>query len=311
MKRPPLTNVGASVRQRLLTRSRERREEFQNLLMRFAIERLLYRLGSSQYREEFILKGAMLFTLWGDPHRPTRDLDVLGRGKSDVESLKNVFRRICAATVTDDGVKFDGGGIQGERIRSDQDSPGVRLFIPIHIEAARVRLQVDVGFGDVVVPEPESVEYPALLDFPAPRLLAYPREAVVAEKFQAMLNLGMANSRMKDLYDIWALANRFEFSGNRLARAIRATFKRRGTSLESGAIVVLGDEFAGSRAKQAQWQGFVRKGGLVEAVASLEDVVRFIRGFLLPPTEGLERSDCFEEDWPPGGPWSGPHGPKT
>lgn len=294
-----------------MTRSRQRREDFQSLLTRYAIERLLYRLSRSRYREEFILKGATLFALWCDPHRPTRDLDVLSTGPSDLQSLAEEFRSICATPVVEDGLELHGEGIQGEEIRGGQDYPGVRIFIPARIEAARILIQVDVGFGDVVEPEPESAEYPALLDFPAPRLLVYPREAVVAEKYHAMVDLGMASSRMKDFYDIWVLANRFEFSGHKIAQAIRATFTRRGTAIPSGPTVCLSDEFANSRAKLAQWQGFVRKGGLGEAVAPLNETVRFLREFLLPPTEGLERSGRFDGDWLPGGPWTHPQGPKT
>jgi hypothetical protein len=194
--------VGASVRQRLLTGAHQIREEFQNLLTRYAIERLLYRLSCSRYREDFILKGAIRFALWGEPHRPIRDLDVLGREKRDVRLLVQVFRDICATAAMDDGVAFDGAGIRGEEIRGGLDYPGVRILVPARIEAARVLIQVDVGFGDVIVPGPETADYPTLLEYPAPRLLVYPRDAVVAEKYQAMVVLGMANSRMKDFYDI-------------------------------------------------------------------------------------------------------------
>ena len=304
MKRRQLTNVRASVRQRLLTRSRQQHEEFQSLLTRYVVERLLYRLSRSRYSEEYILKGATLFALWGDPHRPTRDLDVLGTVTGDIRSLGEVFRDICGMHVVDDGVEFAGDGIRGEEIRGGQDSPGVRMLIPARIEAARILLQVDVGFGDSVVPAPETVDYPTLLEYPAPRLLVYPREAVVAEKFQAMVVLGMANSRMKDFYDVWILAKRFHFSGSRLAHAIRATFTRRGTPIPSGSIFRLLEEFADSEAKRAQWRGFIRKGGLDETVASLDQVVRFIREFLVPPTEYLMRSSRFEGVWPPGGPWT-------
>ena len=177
--------------------------------------------------------------------------------------------------------------------------------------SARVLIQVDVGFGDVIVPGPETADYPTLLEYPAPRLLVYPRDAVVAEKYQAMVVLGMANSRMKDFYDIWILARRFQFSGSNLALAIGATFKRRGTPIPSSLILGLGDEFAGSKATRARWQGFMKKGGLGGAAVSLEEVVRFIREFLLPPTEGLAHSGRFEGVWPPGGPWTHSPGPKT
>lgn len=197
------TNVGASVRARLLRLARERGEDFQLVLTRYASERLLYRLTSSRHASRFVLKGAALFTLWtGRAHRATRDLDLLGFGDSTEPHVRAVFADVLAGDVCDDGVRFDEDSLEVGPIREEQEYGGVRVVVIARIASAKVRLQVDVGFGDAVTPEAAMVEFPTLLDFPAPRLRAYPRETVVAEKVEAMVQLGLANSRMKDFYDL-------------------------------------------------------------------------------------------------------------
>ncbi len=210
----PLTNIGASVRARLQRLAREQGEDFQLLLTRYANERLLFRLSTSGHAQQFVLKGAALFTLWtGKPHRATRDLDLLGFGDPGVEHVRQVFSEVLAREVADDGVHFDLPTLAVGLIREDQEYGGVRVEVVARVTNAQVRLQVDVGFGDAITPEALVVEIPALLDFPAPRLRAYPRETVVAEKLEAMVKLGMANSRMKDFYDIAVLARSFPFQG--------------------------------------------------------------------------------------------------
>lgn len=210
--------------------ARKQHEDFQLVLTRYAIERLLYRLTRTGYAAEFVLKGAMLFRLWADqPHRPTRDLDLLGRGDPSVDRLAAVFRAVCGAAVEDDGLLFDPATVTAGKIKEDQEYEGVRVECVARLGQARIDLQVDVGFGDAVTPGPVTVQYPGLLDLPAPELAAYPRETVVAEKFQAMVMLGIANSRMKDFFDLWVLARSFTFAGPVLAAAIRATFARRKT----------------------------------------------------------------------------------
>jgi predicted nucleotidyltransferase component of viral defense system len=212
--RKPVRNIGGSVRARLLNISKQRQQPNELLLTRYAIERLLYRLSITNHRERFVLKGAMLMTAWlGDSFRPTRDLDLLSFGDSDPQAMLAVFREICAVAM-DDGVVFYGG---------------LRIKTHATIGGARVRVVVDIGFGDVVEPGIVELELSVWLDLPPPRLRAYPRETVIAEKFQAMVALGRANSRMKDFYDVWVLARAYEFSGASLARAIAATFTRRNT----------------------------------------------------------------------------------
>ena len=222
-----LRNIGASVRARLQNLSRETGQSFELVLTRYALERLLYRISTSAHAERFVLKGAMLLTSWSaDPHRATRDVDLLGFGDPDPDALLDVFREIFAVDVAD-GVEFDSDAVRIEQIREDLEYGGLRLRTTASISGARIAVMVDVGFGDALEPGAELIDYPTLLDLPTPRLRAYARETVIAEKFQAMVVLGRANSRMKDFYDIWQLSQSFAFDDSRLARAIAATFAYR------------------------------------------------------------------------------------
>jgi predicted nucleotidyltransferase component of viral defense system len=300
-------NLAASVRQRLTDVARKQGEEFQLVLTRYIIERLLYRLSRSPYRDEFILKGAMLFRVWTDQvHRPTRDLDLLGKGKPTLETLTHVFREICGLAVEEDGLTFDLASVTAERIREDQEYEGVRVWCRARLGQARIDLQIDVGSGDSVVPRPVSVTYPSMLEFPAPVLRVYPRQTVVAEKFQAMVALGIANSRMKDFFDLWHLAQHFDFDGPTLCNAIQATFHRRRTNLPAKPPLALTPEFGEDAAKLKQWQAFLKKGRLNAAGVSLEQVCAFLNSFLMPPTRALEAGEEFPQAWPPAGPWRGP-----
>jgi predicted nucleotidyltransferase component of viral defense system len=236
-------DVAASVRQRLLNLARERGEDFGLVLTHYALERVMYRLSVSGHREQFVLKGAMLFALWGgDPHRPTRDLDLLGHGTIDTQRLEQIFREVISVEVEKDGLEFLTETVRGARIREDEEYEGVRVQLEARLATARIKVQIDVGFGDVMTPAPQEIEYPVLLDFPAPRLRTYPRETVVAEKFEALVKLGIANSRMKDFYDLWVMARDFEFEGALLSQAIKATFERRGTALPTDVPLALSDE---------------------------------------------------------------------
>ncbi len=299
-----IRNLAASVRQRLFNLAIERRDDFQILLTRYALERLLYRLSQSPHSRYFLLKGANLFTLWGGgPYRPTRDLDLLGIGDSSVERLEQVFRDICMAQVEPDGLRFAPDTIKAEEIREDLEYGGVRLILTAHLEQARIQIQVDVGFGDAVTPPPEDVEFPTILEFPAPRLRAYRRETVVAEKFQAMVMLGIANSRMRDFYDVWLLSQRFEFGGKPLSDAIRDTFARRRTALPGQTPLALTQEFSGRGDKQAQWRAFILKSGATPDQALFPDVTVALNDFLMPPTLALLKTEEYAMHWRPGGPW--------
>jgi predicted nucleotidyltransferase component of viral defense system len=286
MTSKPPRNIAASVRQRLTNLSRERNEEFQFVLTRYGLERLLYRLSISPYASQFILKGAALFQLWtGQPHRSTRDLDLLGYGSPSPERLQTIFSEVCSLTVDDDdGLVFSPTTIQAEQIKEDAEYQGIRLRIECRLGNARLALQIDIGFGDAVTPEALSTIYPTLLEFPAPQLRAYPRETVVAEKFQAMVALGIANSRMKDFYDVWTLARQFEFDGTLLRSAIRATFERRQTAIPTIPPLALTAEFANDQSKASQWNAFLKKGKLVETPPPFTEVVELLQKFLMPPT---------------------------
>ena len=293
-----LRNVGASVRARLLQRARIENTDFQVLLTRYALERFLYRLSFSDQRERFVLKGAMLFAIWhDDPFRPTRDLDLLGHGDPVPTTVADSIRSICSVEVPDDGVVFDVAGVEAAPIRGEDEYPGVRVRTGATIAGARLPIQIDIGFGDVITPEPIEIDYPTLLDMPAPILSAYPPESVVAEKTQALVSLGIANSRMKDFYDLWMIAQTFTFEGDNLMNAIQQTFERRRTPLPEQMPVGLSEDFALER--EVQWRAFLARDRLVKAPDSLVLVVNDLRIFLQPV---LARTAVAS--WPSGGPWT-------
>lgn len=273
-------DVGASVRARLLTLARQKGQAFDLLLTRYANERLLHRLSLSPHRSRFVLKGAMLMTTWfDDPHRPTRDVDFLGYGDPAPEAMLVTFREICAIEV-DDGIVFDVDVLRVELIREELEYGGLRLRTTGALAGARISVIIDIGFGDAIEPGIEEVNLPVLLDLPQPRLRVYARETVIAEKFQAMVMLGLANSRMKDFYDVWTLSRSYDFDEDRLSRAIAATFERRGTAIPFEAPVALTQTFATDVGKQRQWAAFVRD--LAIEIPVFEAVVADLAGFLMP-----------------------------
>lgn len=301
MKRA-VVNLPASVRQRLLNLATERKEDFGLVLSRYGLERFLYRLSTSPHRDLFVLKGALLLQVWtGETYRPTRDLDLLGRGMPNL-SYQKIFSEVCSQDVEDDGLSFRSESIRVERIRDEEAYEGVRVLLEARLGNVRIPLQIDVGFGDAVVPAPEELEFPTLLKFPAPRLKAYPKESVVAEKFEAIVKLGMANSRMKDFYDLWVLSQRFEFESAKLASSIQATFKTRRTPLPSSLPLAFTADFHQLPTKQAQWKAFLGKSGL-NANSSLEEMIRLILEFVMPVVEGISKREGEKKIWPPGGPW--------
>jgi Nucleotidyl transferase AbiEii toxin, Type IV TA system len=214
-----------------------------------------------------------------------------------------VFKDICRQVVEEDGLTFDPEAVRGERIKEDQEYEGVRVHCEARLGQPRIDLQIDIGFGDAVTPRSVEVTFPALLKFPAPVLWAYPKQTVVAEKFQAMVMLGIANSRMKDFYDLWILAHIFEFDGPTLCQAIQATFCRRNTELPAKAPLALTPEFGADATKVKQWQAFIRKAKLDTGSASLEQVCEFLNGFLMPPTQAIVAAESFHKSWPQAGPW--------
>lgn len=272
--------MGASVRARLLAIAKQRNQTFDLLLTRYTLERLLYRLSTTKHRDRFVLKGAMLLAAWfNDPHRPTRDVDFLGFGDSSAEAVLGAFKEIFAVELHD-GVRFDLAGLRVDLVREALEYGGLRLRTTADVGGARIGVVIDIGFGDAVEPEATDVELPVLLDMPSPRLRAYPREAVIAEKFHALVYLGRANSRMNDFYDIWLLSRSFEFSGDSLARAIAATFTRRKTEIPGERPDALTPAFANDPAKQQQWIAFAAE--LAAEPVSLAEILEALAIFLMP-----------------------------
>jgi predicted nucleotidyltransferase component of viral defense system len=274
-------NLAASVRARLLNIAKAEGTDFNQVLVRFALERMLYRLSQSEHADRFLLKGALLFTLWYDmPHRPTRDADLLGFGSSDLESIAQTFRDIAGVEV-DDGITFDPATVSVEEIRKEAGYAGARVLITAEIAKARCKTQIDIGFGDAVTPGPVHAVYPVLIeDLPAPRLRTYPVYTVVSEKLHAIALLGMTNSRLKDYLDIWVLLGRETLNAHTLARAIAATFVRRGMPVPTALPIGLTDEFATDPSRQAIWLTFLRKNQL--AITPLLEVVTTLRTALGP-----------------------------
>jgi hypothetical protein len=249
----------------------------------------------------------MLFRVWTDKvHRPTRDVDLLGKGDGSIPHIRHVFRELCAVRVEDDGLVFNADSVTAERIKEDQDYEGVRVHCPVKLENAEIILQIDIAFGDSITPRADRVTYPAMLEFPAPDVRAYPRQTVVAEKFQAMVALGIANSRMKDFYDLWVLGRTFEFDGPSLSRAIQATFRRRKTEVPATPPLALTEAFSTDAQKTKQWSAFVKKGKLEPSGLALPTVCAFLQQFLMPVSKAASARESFEDRWPAAGPWSPP-----
>ena len=299
------SNIPASIHQRLLTLSRERDADFNNLLTRYALERLLYRLSRSAFALRFVLKGALLFEVWSkEPFRTTKDADLLLLGEATLPELGTIFRSVASTPVDDDGLAFNPETVRAEEIREGQAYHGARVTMTAMLGKARIHVQVDVGFGDVIVPAPETSEFPSLLGHPHAVLSHYTRDSSVAEKFEALVALGMPNSRMKDLYDIWVLSQRFHFDGDRLARAIEATFARRGTPLPQSPPLAFTPTYTQDSQKQAQWRAYLNKSKFrIQPPQSLEAVMASISSFLLAPTLSTAKGTPFNMRWPPGGPW--------
>jgi len=296
-------NVAASVHARLANQARADDRPFQELLQYYGLERFLYRLSESDYRDRFVLKGALLLRVWDAPMtRPTRDIDLLGYTENSIDSLENIIRAICALEVVDDGLDFDPQGVKGERIKEDADYEGVRIKFTGLLERAKIPMQLDIAFDDVVFPTIEESAYPSLLGYPAPILRMYPRETVVAEKFQAMVYLGTINSRMKDFYDIWLLSRRFDFDGATLAEAILRTFANRETKIDLDPVCFR-NEFFGTNPAATQWQAFLKKAPGVDAPSTLAVVAGQLRDFLLPVAHTVGKGQQFEGRWEAPGPW--------
>jgi predicted nucleotidyltransferase component of viral defense system len=294
-------NSAASIRARLLSKARNEHQEFEAVLTRYGLERFLYRLGASQHRDQFLLKGALLFDLWfGLPARPTRDIDLLGFGSDDIDRMVEVMRGVCAIP-SDDGVVFDPASVKASEIRKQAYYPGVRLKLQGRLDRALCSVQLDVGFGDAVTPGPVVAVFPVLLpNLAPPTLQVYPVYTVVAEKLDAIVTLGMANTRLKDYFDLWILAKSSTFEAQTLHDAVAATLERRRTSLPSAVPLGLTDIFVSDMTKQTQWSAFLGRNKL-DAV-SLGEAVELIRGWLLPmlsvpPPQWIANGEWRDAKW--------------
>ena len=276
-------DMAQSVHQKLLNLRDKTGEQFNHLLMRYGLERLLYRLVASGHEQQFVLKGAMLFAIWRDvPGRPTRDIDLLGFGQINHDRLRQVFIDVCNADVVEDGLRFDADSIVTDDIRDDQEYHGVRVRLAAFLGNARLAIQVDVGFGDAVTPEPAVIEYPAILDFPAVCIRVYHPATVVAEKFNAMIVLGMMNSRLKDFYDVHVILNHMNIDDSELAGAIESTFERRKTPLPDKMPLVFTDDFINDGPKETQWRAFLKRSLLVDYDLPFSQVVKDLKQTLWP-----------------------------
>jgi len=291
-------DLAASIRQRLLNLAKERSEDFNFILTQYAIQRVLYRLSIPTYRDQFLLKGAWLFSVWSkEPHRPTRDADFLGFGDNNVEHLLTTFKQICNLAV-EDGLTFDMDSFEAVTIKENAIYQGVRITGYAELAKARIAIQLDVAFGDVVIPGAQQAVIPVYLDLPAPELKVYPVYSVIAEKYQAMAVLGMANSRMKDFYDIWRIAQLMQLDGSILLQAIMATFEQRETELTDQLPFVLSDEFRLDAGKQKQWKAFLQKSHLIieiDFVVLLEQ----LGVFLEPVYRAAAGHATWEKQWSP------------
>ena len=298
-------NISASVRDRLLNKARAEKLDYNLLLTRYALERMLYRLSISKQRDQFLLKGALLFDLWFDvPHRPTHDADFLGFGSAEIPHIEATFRDICRIEV-EDGIAFQPDTVKAAEIRKEANYAGVRVTLLGMLDSARCAVQIDIGFGDAVVPGPDEVLYPVILgEMPGPHLHVYPRYTVVAEKLEALTSLGMLNSRMKDYFDLWILAKHSDFDGQILSRAVAATFDRRRTVIPTGLPIGLSDEFISDAQKAKQWQGFLRKNALDPM--PLATVVADLRDFLMPVLVAIAAGGSHDYPWRAGTGWQKP-----
>jgi len=304
MKKKEVKDISASVRSRLLNLARSTGRNFQELTIRYTVERFLTRLVMSEYRNRFILKGAMLYIPWElDNKRTTMDLDLLGFGDPDMENLKYVFKQICKTEIENDGLVFDIENIIATPIREESVYDGVRVIIQVFLGKMSIRLQVDVGFGDHVVPEPRSTEFPALLTDHGPVIRSYSPETVIAEKFNAMIILGMANSRMKDYYDIWMLSQNFIIDAEVLMEALEQTFNKRRTKFPDNIPIALSNDFFTNESKKNQWNGFIRKQRKTESIPGLSETVKTIHAFLMPIVSGINTGTLTVKKWQPEKGW--------
>jgi hypothetical protein len=302
--RKEVINVKASVRAQLQNKAKETARPFAEVMQYYGMERFLYRFSKSQYARQFILKGALMFTAWDIPQRRTTlDIDFLARFDNQITSIEKVIKDICKVAVVPDGLVFDPETVKGQRIKEDADYEGVRIKFVGFLERSRIPMQIDIGFGDIVYPRPKMFEYPVMLDLPKPHLKGYPLESAVSEKFEAMMKLGLLNSRLKDFYDIWLMMRKFNFSGLNLSEALKKTFERRKTELPHKRPLFAPEIYDEKSDRQTLWMAFLRKSDIKHAPQQLSATAKEIETFLLKPLDAIKKGIAFNETWKAAGRW--------
>ncbi|MEN8262063.1 MAG: nucleotidyl transferase AbiEii/AbiGii toxin family protein [Nitrospirota bacterium] len=302
--RKNIKNIEASVRGQLQNKAKETDRPFAEVLQYFGMERFLYRFSCSKYADNFILKGALMFTAWHVPQRRTTiDIDFLARFDNQLASIEKMIKDICKADVIPDGLVFDSKSVKGQRIKEDADYEGIRVKFTGFLHRSRIPMQIDVGFGDSIYPGPKAIEYPVILDFPKPRLKGYPAESVISEKFEAMVKLGLLNSRMKDFYDIRLMMRRFDFNGSKLTEALRRTFVHRKTAFPEDSKLFAEEIYDNKSDRQTLWKAFLNKGEIQHVPQELSAVAKEIEQFLIKPLDAIKKDQKFNRKWKSPGPW--------
>lgn len=293
-----IKNVEASVKAQLQNKAKETNRPFAEVLQYYGMERFLYRFSKSKYADKFVLKGALLFAVWQIPdRRTTLDIDFLARVDNEVSAIEKVMEDVCDTTVEPDGLKFDSESVKGTKIKEYADYEGVRVKFTGFLDRARIPMQVDMGFGDIVYPKTKGIDYPVILDFPKPHLNGYPQESVISEKFEAMIKLGLLNSRMKDFYDIWLMTKQFEFKGANIASAIKKTFNNRKTDIPNKKPLFADEIYDEKSDRQTLWNAFLKKGDIQHAPKTLSKTAKTIERFLLEPILALNGNVAFDKTW--------------
>jgi len=299
-----IKNIEASVRARLQNKAKETNRPFSEVLQYYGMERFLYRASRSNYIDKFILKGALMFTVWHVPERRTTlDIDFLAKYDNKIASIEKMIKDICMIKVIPDGLIFDSKTIKGQRIKEDADYEGVRVKFIGLLERSRIPMQVDIGFGDTIYPEPKIIEYPVILDFPKPKLKGYPLESIISEKFEAMVKLGLLNSRMKDFYDIWLMMRQFDFDGSELTESLKRTFEHRKTPLPMVRPLFAEEIYDEKSDRQTLWKAFLKKGDIEHAPEKLSATAKAIEEFLIKPLYAIKEDQKFNKSWGAPGPW--------
>ena len=299
-----ITNLQASVRERLRNKAKETNHSFAEVLQFYGMERFLYRFSRSKYADKFVLKGALLFTVWQVPERRTTlDIDFLAHYDNQVGSIETLMKDVCSISVESDGLVFDANTVEGRKIKEDADYEGVRINFTGFLERSQIPMQIDVGFGDAIFPKPRMMDYPVILDFPKPHLKGYAPETVVSEKFEAMIQLGLLNSRMKDFYDIWLLMRQFDFEGSQLAEALKRTFAHRKTPFPQGRQLFVEEIYDEKSDRQMLWKTFLKKGNIKQAPEKLSTIAKAIEDFLVKPLEAINKGEDFRGEWKASGTW--------